>query len=109
VINLRCREGKLCAYHADGGSAQAKCPGLCDAPGCLRDGEISVDDETDYCRPCAARALLKDLDISMTEGIRLLAEYERRLSSHARTRNGATAVEIRRWLQSCSLVFGPIG
>lgn len=56
MISLRCTPAVPCAYHADGGPPDDKCPGTCDAKGCTEEATSEVDGES-YCRMDAARIL----------------------------------------------------
>ncbi len=51
-----CTPAERCAYHADGGPASDKCPGVCDAGDCTEEATADVDGDC-YCRMDAARIL----------------------------------------------------
>jgi hypothetical protein len=58
AIVLRCSLTEQCDFHRDGGPEVEKCPGVCDADGCNRDGTVEVAGERTLCEPHAALTVL---------------------------------------------------
>ena len=58
AVVLRCRPGQQCDFHADGGPELEKCPGVCDADGCNRDGHYEVGSGRTECATHGAITLM---------------------------------------------------
>ena len=57
-VRLRCTPDGQCSFHADGGPADERCPGQCDARDCTADGHYEVGSGRSLCALHAAVTLL---------------------------------------------------
>jgi hypothetical protein len=58
TVILRCTLTEQCDFHRDGGPEVEKCPGVCDADGCNRDGTIEAGSERTLCETHAGLTFL---------------------------------------------------